>query len=425
MDVCADRESGKADESMVVGRECASGGTVGAGRDSADVLVGDKDSCSVGGGSESGTTVHATDESVCEGVEGSVAGKDHAVAVGGRKSGGSPQMRRFTFTINMEPEEVEEVLFETAVQLSCAVADQEISRAIFQHEKAPLTGEDHLQGYAATTNRSFRLGGVKRLLQCDWAHIEKAMGSDDEAWSYCTKGYTAQGEPYVFGKPLCKSGHRSSMEEIADRLMTGSPVEDISQDYPVEYMRYSRGIRDLSATMEVGRGDEDPVRVVLLWGMTRSGKTYDAGEICKRFGYDVYTKDAGTKWWDRYHGQEAVVINEYCGDNRGDGITWSSLLNVCDRGPCIVQTKFGSAQMKAKLVVITTNQEYVEWPFKSRPHQYQSIGRTQVELEDDPFLERVRENGVVVHYETKFRNSGRDLKELHPQVVAWLQTLGL
>lgn len=113
---------------------------------------------------------------------------------------------------------------------------------VFQEEICPDTGRPHLQGYSEFP-RSTRFARLKEV--CDTVHLEKRNKPREKAREYCMKSDTrAPGEePVEFGEftPSGAKGH-SSYQKISGMIEEGANVEDIANEYPVEFARYWRGL---------------------------------------------------------------------------------------------------------------------------------------------------------------------------------------
>lgn len=58
--------------------------------------------------------------------------------------------------------------------------------AIWQKERCPQSGRFHVQGYVRLANAT-TMGGVKRLLGSDTAHLSVAQGNEAQNVDYCSK----------------------------------------------------------------------------------------------------------------------------------------------------------------------------------------------------------------------------------------------
>jgi hypothetical protein len=118
---------------------------------------------------------------------------------------------------------------------------------IYQEECCPNTGRMHLQGYVAfSTNRRFN--SLKALMPT--AHWEKRRGSHTQAKEYCQKD-ESNTDPWRRFEGGDDSdiadvkGERTDILRVSESILEGSKVEDVAIQYPREFIKYSRGIREL------------------------------------------------------------------------------------------------------------------------------------------------------------------------------------
>lgn len=91
----------------------------------------------------------------------------------------------------------------------------------------------------------------------------------------------------------------------------------------------------------------------VFWGKTGTGKSRRAWDEA---GLQAFPKDPRTKFWDGYHGQPHVVIDEFRG-----GIDISHILRWLDRYPVIIEIKGSSTVLKATTIWITSNLNPIYW----------------------------------------------------------------
>lgn len=91
----------------------------------------------------------------------------------------------------------------------------------------------------------------------------------------------------------------------------------------------------------------------VFWGRTGTGKSRRAWDEA---GFEAYSKDPRTKWWDGYMGQANVVIDEFRGT-----IDIVHLLRWLDRYPVRVENKGGSVPLSAKQFWFTSNLDPRLW----------------------------------------------------------------
>lgn len=84
---------------------------------------------------------------------------------------------------------------------------ESIRRAIVQKEKCPDTGRIHYQGFLELLS-PMRYSGIKSILKCESAHLEKRKGTPQQAWEYCAKEESRVDGPWQYGEPPKGQGHR-------------------------------------------------------------------------------------------------------------------------------------------------------------------------------------------------------------------------
>ena len=81
-----------------------------------------------------------------------------------------------------------------------------------------------------------------------------------------------------------------------------------------------------------------PRKTCIIWGSGENGKIAAArqlvSELSDNLGWNTYLKDK-TEWWDRYAGEEVVVLNEFEGEST-HGIRYAQFTQMLD-GPQIVR----------------------------------------------------------------------------------------
>lgn len=134
-----------------------------------------------------------------------------------------------------------------------------------------------------------------------------------EAATYCKK----DGDFFEAGS-MSSQGERTDLKAIADRIAGGEKLDDIAIEDPVTFCKYKNG---LSYIADIAARKKKRTEMTLgywYYGTTGTGKSHRA---FKEAGDDVYVWTDDNGWWDGYHGQETVVINDFRG-----GIKYSELL---------------------------------------------------------------------------------------------------
>lgn len=255
---------------------------------------------------------------------------------------------RWCFTLNLQTDEpaeyAESWLTETAAKPHVAYLHAQL-------EEAPTTGQNHIQGYIEVTER-LSMASLKGLLEQPSIHLERARGSADQNDAYVSKSESRLAGPWKFGEHLVQ-GRRSDLDDIKTMLDAGTSLKDIATAHPGSYIRYHKGIMALQAALDDTPRDWMPSTKVFV-GPTGTGKSRTAHAEAGPRAYVLC--DPQGKWWDGYHGQHAVIIDDFRGEIE---FTW--LLKLLDRYPMQVQTKGGWTNFKPRFIWITSNLDIELW----------------------------------------------------------------
>lgn len=216
--------------------------------------------------------------------------------------------------------------------------------AIAGEEIAPTTGTPHLQGFC-NLKKPMRFSTIKQHLS-DSIHIEKANGSDEQNQEYCRKAGTwfEQGTPF-------KQGRRSDLESVISTISNGTnTLQAIAKLHPTAFIRYFRGINEYLKHVAPLAPRSFKTDVFYYWGPPGSGKSRRSLEEATAHNPDsIYYKPRGL-WWDGYHQQESVIIDDFYG-----WIKYDELLKITDRYPYKVQVKGGFEEFTSKRIYFTSN----------------------------------------------------------------------
>lgn len=131
-------------------------------------------------------------------------------------------------------------------------------------------------------------------------------------------------------------------------------IKRVTEEFPVVFVKYSRGLQSLASTRIKARTLATPIIAVVLWGRTRTGKTYRAHKALESVPY--YVKMSGNKWWDGYGGEQFVIIDEVL-----NCIELPDLLKWLDPYPCKVEVKGGTVELAATKFILTSNYHPEAW----------------------------------------------------------------
>nr|QKN88850.1 MAG: replication-associated protein [Cressdnaviricota sp.] len=131
-----------------------------------------------------------------------------------------------------------------------------VKYCVCQFEETPTTGRIHLQGFVQltdkitiTTLRSFFpdiLGD---------AHLEKRLGTAEEARDYCKKPATRVAGPYEFGE-FSGQGFRSDLDNVAKVFRNGGSSRDVAEQMPGMFIRFHAGIKAYESIMASNPSDD-------------------------------------------------------------------------------------------------------------------------------------------------------------------------
>jgi len=194
----------------------------------------------------------------------------------------------------------------------------------------------HLQGFVIL-DKKVRLGGVKKLHPR--AHWEVTKGTSDQAADYCKK----DGDYYESGV-LNVQGKRTDLEAVADEIKNGTDMRTIAETYPVQYMKYGRGMKDLALILTEPY-EHHTTRGIWIHGPPGTGKSHAARQFS-----DSFFLKSQSKWFDGYNGEEVIVL-----DDLDTNVLGHYLKIWTDKWACTGETKGGTIPLRHKLFVVTTN----------------------------------------------------------------------
>lgn len=245
---------------------------------------------------------------------------------------------------------------------------------LFGYETAPSTNTRHLQGYIRTRSpRTFQT--IKVFLPAG-AHIEPAIGTENQNFRYCTKS----GHFEEFGSKKSQ-GQRSDLKEAIHSLLhDGQSLLSVAENHSSVYVRYFRGLHELRNIVVPIKPRDFRSNVYIFYGPTRTGKSRFAASIAG--SSTVYYKNR-SNWWHGYKQEDTVIIDDFYG-----WLKWDELLKICDRYPYKVETKGGFEEFTSKTIIITSNQSPSSWykfdGFDVSPLLSDRINAT-IETETTPF----------------------------------------
>lgn len=246
------------------------------------------------------------------------------------------RFRSVCFTLNNYNEgEVE--------RLSKGVEEGWAKYMLFGKEKAPETGTEHLQGYV-NLKSGCSLKSLKKKLG-ERCHIEKAKGSVEDNYKYCTK----DGNYLEFGeKPLDPSEKGEKEVKRWRRIRELAEAGNFDEiDDQVLLLHRSKLEQHYNRIQDELVVDQVELNSEWLCGEAGCGKSKTAREENPGFYYKMMNK-----WWDGYKHEDVVILE----DVDPSHASWlCQFLKVwTDRYSFRAEFKGGSKMIRPKKIVITS-----------------------------------------------------------------------
>lgn len=243
------------------------------------------------------------------------------------------------------------------------IDEERVRYAVWQLERGSKNQKLHWQCYVELFRNARMRGAQKAVGLPKGTHAEGRRGTRDEAKAYCTKTRTRVVEekmpagPFEFGRWIedLHPGRRTDLDSAVDC----KTIREIKEKCPTVYVKYHRGLEKLITAKPIfGIKPE----VWILWGEgTGTGKSRSTTKIAEDGLVTYYKKDAESKWWDGYDGQDLVHIDEY-GAGSHEWMTANIFKQMFDWGPQYIWKKGETRQQfTSKYVVITSNKDPKTW----------------------------------------------------------------
>jgi len=205
-------------------------------------------------------------------------------------------------------------------------------------EKAPTTGQDHVQGYVQLTSRARRSQLSKIVPRC---HFEPARGDDQANYDYCTKS-----------KDFVEWGERKSInggvreQERWARARAAATAGNLEAIPDQIFVAHYSSVRAIAKDYMVTPDSLDAPTGVWIHGEAGVGKSFRARQDYP----EAYLKLAN-KWWDGYQGQKFVILDDF---DKGHSVLGHHLKIWGDRYPFIGEIKGGALAIRPEKIVITS-----------------------------------------------------------------------
>jgi len=259
--------------------------------------------------------------------------------------------KRFCVTWNNYTDDYREVLTKL-------FQDGTVTYIIAAREIAPSTGTKHLQIYLETPEK-IRPAAVSKFIK---GHISIANGTAEDSHRYIILGIDKDGkskgdldeEPIIWGQPLADNRKKRSLEDVVAEKKTSS---EIAETDPVLYVRHFKGLQALDNERRNAQKRGDQFRVILHYGESGTGKSYDAMALGSSVDENYWQASFKSNQLPDYNGQRSVLMDEW----NGGRMPRDELLGFLDRGTRSIRVLYGEKKLLTELIVITSNQAPWEW----------------------------------------------------------------
>jgi hypothetical protein len=198
------------------------------------------------------------------------------------------------------------------------------------------------------------MNSVKKALGDTSVHLERRIGSQQQAIAYVTKEDSRiEGTLYEEGIKKCQ-GKRNDISEALEMLKEGRTLNEIIDEIP-HILRYDKHLERYKQRSIEPRNFE--TEVIVCIGPPGSGKTR---HVMEEENVWIMPEQTSSVWFDGYEGQEVALIDDFKGN-----IRYNFLLQLLDRYPMRVNIKGGFTQWRPKKIYITSNYEIENWYLES------------------------------------------------------------
>lgn len=262
--------------------------------------------------------------------------------------------RSACFTLNNPDEDDNKVLASLSVN-----KPDKLKRIIYQLEKSS-TGTPHYQGYAEFTE-SLSKSAIKTLLGSDKLHLEKRLGTVDQAVRYCQKKDTQLQPPVKvgdFSDTKTKTPKKMTLDEVYAQFIAGKRLYDIQEMSPGYYFKNQAVIFKMYNAVKQQSKKFKAKVVVVLYGQTGVGKTRYFNDTYSAKDSFMLTKSSSNQnlWLDGYMDQKYVCIDEFYG-----WIPLNTMLGMLDGWPMQLECKGGFCWFSPEIIYITSNSKPKNW----------------------------------------------------------------
>lgn len=238
------------------------------------------------------------------------------------------------------------------------------------------SGTKHFQMYLEFTSAVYNTAVMTALNTRSIATFA-CNGSKAQCIAYCTKNDTRVEGPWLYGtcndgKP--GQGRRSDIDILARKVIdAGGLTSELIEENPGMVAKYAKGINWMMTDLKYQRAKERELeewkkklaqykageevgqeqrKLIFFFGPSGVGKTTLAKfHAVEHYNKLPYMKSGGNKWWDHYHDEDIVLVDEW----RKDFGTLEAFNDLTNLGPKLVEFKGGCCPLLAECMLFTSN----------------------------------------------------------------------
>lgn len=242
--------------------------------------------------------------------------------------------------------------------------ETKMRRLKFSLEAGEDGGKLHYQGYISCL-RAVTWSSIQKWTGMAGAHFIK-INVENKNWVTHNENYTAKPETHIQG-PWCygvipNPGARSDLVKIKDEVKAGTFNEaKFADENPLMWAQYGKRIKTLQTLIgpkSVGRSE--PTWGIGMFGPSGTSKSWTAK---KAYPNAFFITSLQKGWYDGYEGQDVVVLDEFhYTDPAKRWCTEAQFNSLFGDLDIQVPVKGGFVKWKPKKIVVTTNDNFLDWP---------------------------------------------------------------